>query len=319
MKYAEDSRGYDQDYLQQMRLAGYASVAGKMAELGFVADAVAAYGEALAIDREISPTARRMINNRGRGRAPMPRGDQPDARRDQGRRAQGDARSSPRRRQGRREAGREARRNRRRRRAAGPRKTGKAEAAVDLMVLIHPRLLDKARIRSLLAESIGVPGKGAMPPERAEQLAATARCARGPAQGAPRRPLGRDRGGPGRAGAARSGADRLRRSTGLSPWSTGPRWRPCPRAARANSRQRAAAARQVPLWLVARAAGERQPGSERIRPRPDRSEARAIEAARRQADNTAMMAMLREQGEQSLDARRPPRRPRPSGPGCSRP
>ena len=206
-----------------------------------------------------------------RAGAPLPRGDQPDARQPQGRRAQGDARSSPRRRQARREGGR-GRGETGAPPAAGPRKTGKAEEAVDLMVLIHPRLLDKARIRSLLAESIGVPGKGAMPPERAEQLAATARRSSLCESSTPtisrsrsRRPWSRL--GPGRSGADDSGA-RPARVPGRPDPAGGPA-----RGARANSRQRAAAARQVPLWLVARACRRRQPGSERIRLGADRLEA----------------------------------------------
>ena len=69
--------------------------------------------------------------------------------------------------------------------------------------------------------------------------------------------------------------------------------------ARANSRQRAEAARQLPLWVVARACGKHG-DSARSRVAADKLAARAIEAARRQSDNHALMAMLRERGDLAL-------------------
>ena len=72
-----------------------------------------------------------------------------------------------------------------------------------------------------------------------------------------------------------------------------------PEGARANSRQRAQATRQLPLWVVARACGRRG-DSARQRVAADKLAARAIEAARRQSDNHALMAMLRERGDLAL-------------------
>ena len=57
------------------------------------------------------------------------------------------------------------------------------------------------------------------------------------------------------------------------------------------------AARQLPLWLVARACWKQVAW----RASGDRFAARAIEAARRQSDNRWALAMLREQGEQALE------------------
>ncbi len=64
MKNVEDTQGYSDDYIQQLTLLGWSSVANKMAELGFAADAVAAYGEALALDREIPASSSNYIGNR---------------------------------------------------------------------------------------------------------------------------------------------------------------------------------------------------------------------------------------------------------------
>ncbi len=75
---------------------------------------------------------------------------------------------------------------------------------------------------------------------------------------------------------------------------------PLPPGVKANARQRTEAARQVPLWLVARACWKHKgpidpPGF------ADKLAARAQEAAARQTDNQALMAMLREQGELALE------------------
>ncbi len=298
MKYAEDSRGYDPDYLQHMRLAGWASVAGKMAELSLAAEAVAAYGEALNIDRDIAPGSPN-YNNREevvrRCREGISR--TLDGIKDDELKGTLDRLLA---------AGKDDRAKATTKGANAapsvipvPRKSKKVESAVDLMVLVHPRLLDKARIRSLLAESIGVAGKGAVPPERAEQLAAAAGSLESLRKEHPddlsvaiaEALVALGQSDPGRTAPA---LDRLVALVEKTPLEE------LPEGARANSRQRAQAARQIPLWLVARACGERQPGTDRLRAAADKLRARAIEAARRQADNTAMMAMLREQGEQAL-------------------
>jgi tetratricopeptide (TPR) repeat protein len=70
-----------------------------------------------------------------------------------------------------------------------------------------------------------------------------------------------------------------------------------PPAARANSRQRAEARKQLGLWLVARACWK----LESARDAGDRLAERALEAARRQADNRWSQAMLREWGQAELD------------------
>ena len=78
-----------------------------------------------------------------------------------------------------------------------------------------------------------------------------------------------------------------------------------PPGAAANSRQRAEAARQIPLWLVARLSWARASSIEagkkelaaRLKEASDRLASRAIDAAARQSDNRWTLAMLREQGQ----------------------
>ncbi len=240
---ADASSVYDQEYAQQMRLQGLHTVAGKLAELGFVADAINCYGEALALDREIGVTTYNYIGNReqivrqcreGISRSlDGLKGDELKATLDRllvARKAgPAQAKAKP-----------------------GGKAAKKPEAAVDLMVLVHPHLLDKARVRSLLAESIGVPGQAAVPAERTEQLAAAARSLETLRKEHPDDlsvaiaealvALGLP--DPGRIDPA---LDRLEALVNKAPLE------PLPEGARPNSRQRAAAGRQVPLWLVARA------------------------------------------------------------------
>ncbi len=69
---------------------------------------------------------------------------------------------------------------------------------------------------------------------------------------------------------------------------------------RANARQRAVAARQIPLWLVARACWN-QEKSDKSAELAEMFAKCALEAARRQTDNTFYLAMIREQGERALE------------------
>jgi hypothetical protein len=93
-----------------------------------------------------------------------------------------------------------------------------------------------------------------------------------------------------RAGPALERLNRPVENTPLEPLSPG---------VRANARQRAEAARQVPPWLVARACRQHATTDD-LRAMADRLSSRALEAARRQNDNQALLAMLREQGELAL-------------------
>ena len=88
---------------------------------------------------------------------------------------------------------------------------------------------------------------------------------------------------------------------------------PLPPAAGPTARQRAEAARQIPLWLVARAC-EKQ-SSAAMHELADRLAARALEAARRQTDPAPGHAP---RAGPACPRTSRPRRPRPPGAGCSR-
>ena len=75
---------------------------------------------------------------------------------------------------------------------------------------------------------------------------------------------------------------------------------PVPAGARANARERAQAAAQIPLWLVARACRNHS-SSTAVQAFAARFAARALEAARRQDDRLWLLAMLREQGQLAFD------------------
>ncbi len=163
------------------------------------------------------------------------------------------------------------------------------DQALDLVTLIHPRELDLASVRSLLAESIAASDR--------EQLAALA----GPLEAL--RQAHPDDLSVATATALQllASADSSRALTALerlnalvekSPLE------PLPPGTRPNARQRTEAARQLPLWLVARACVQdpRAP----VQPITERLSARALEAAARQADPRWLLAMLREQGERAF-------------------
>lgn len=174
-----------------------------------------------------------------------------------------------------------------------PNRKGRAaqrDQALDLLMVVYPRELDGATLRSLFADSLAACD--------ARQLAAldgsldSLRKAHlddfSVAIAVALKEL--VTGDMSRIGSA---LDRLGRLIELNPLE------PLPQGARANARQRAEAAPQVPLWLVTRACWK-QGSSGPLHELGDRLAALAIEAAGRQADNHVLLAILREQGELAL-------------------
>jgi hypothetical protein len=159
-----------------------------------------------------------------------------------------------------------------------------------MVTLIHPRELDTAAVRSLLAESLSACDAGqlaalaapleALRKSHPDDLSvAIASVIHSLASSDP--------------GSSLSAPERLSILVDKSPLE------PLPPGTRPNARQRAEAARQVPLWLVARACSK--DSSAQIRAISDRLAARALEAAARQTDPRWLLAMLREQGQRALD------------------
>ncbi len=179
----------------------------------------------------------------------------------------------------------------------GSSKPRKDEPFLDMMVLAHPRDLAKARVRSLFAEAVtAAPAKQRDGEKSDDQLAAALEEARKKHPEdlglaiceALRAMAGND---PARQAPAVARLVGLLEKTPLEALGAGER---------ADARQRALAARQIPLWLVARACWS-------MKDDPDAAKLaelvapRALEAARRQTDNTFYLAMVREQGERALE------------------
>jgi hypothetical protein len=165
-----------------------------------------------------------------------------------------------------------------------------AAQIIDLMTIVHPRDLDRALVRSLLAESFeaasalelaGLLGPidslhGARPAELSVAICFALHALAG-------NDAGRIRG-------ALEELARLVEQTPLAPLADG---------VKANARERAEAAQQLPLWLVARAC--RRHADSAVVAHGDRFAARALEAARRQDDRVWQLAMLREEGQLAFD------------------
>ena len=179
---------YPDGYLSQLKMQALATAADKLLELGFAADAVLLYNQAIALSAELAPDAPRyFVNNDGSGgyfnqgltRA-MEAVTPADLAASLSRllQAEEDPKAGA--------AGTSSKPTAGPRSAGGAGKSKKDEPFLDMMMLAHPRTLDKARVRSLFAEAVtAAPGKGAGRGERA-------RCAlggaRSRAQEAPRRP-----------------------------------------------------------------------------------------------------------------------------------
>ncbi len=179
----------------------------------------------------------------------------------------------------------------------GPKPPKPRDQALDLVLMIYPSELDKARVRSLLAESLAACD--------ARQLAAL-----DPAMELLRKAHPGDL-SVAIAGALRAlaGDDPLRAETAIQRLlqlleETPPG--PHPDGDRPGARDRALAARLIPLYVVARACSKQS--SAATRALGDRLAARAFEAAARQSDKRWMLAMLREQGQDRAGARRHCRR-----------
>ena len=171
--------------------------------------------------------------------------------------------------------------------------------SLDLMVIVHPKELDKAAVRSLLADAIATPSvKPASPGDAKarDQLAASLEAAR------ERHPddlsisvaealLALTSSDAKRIASALDRLDVLTEKSPLEPLTDG---------VKANARQRVEAARQIPLWLVARACFK-QRDSANLKQIAAKLAARAQEAAGRPSENQILMAMLREQGELALE------------------
>ncbi len=321
-RYEDSANLYNVEYIQQMKLRALAAVGDKLTELDFAVDAVSIFGQALALEREIPLSSPNYIGDR---EAVVLR-----CREGLNRVLAGlkkvDLTGSLRRMIAVENAGAvlpEARRVADQER--GVRKVRKTGPAVDLMVLVHPLELDKAEVRSLLAEAIAGPEGAPLAPDRLQELEALIQ----PLE-ALRKAHPEDFSvaiaevlvvmGIGDSKRIEAALDRLVSLVDKTPLE------PMLEGARANSRQRAQAGQQLPLWVVARAcathgdaarltavaekleAQRRRGGSQTVRqPRPDGH------APRARRPGPGRRRPTRRRGRLDPDARDPHRAPRPQG------
>ena len=171
--------------------------------------------------------------------------------------------------------------------------SSKSEPAVDLVMLVQPRVLSEAAVTSLFQMAVNTAGEN----EKGTSILEKARAGLGK--------LRED----GAADLSVYVADALvafaekepqRRADSLSRLVELVESTPLDsleKSARPNARQREQAARQMALWLVAHEAMK----DESTRTAGERLATRALEAARRQTDNTWALAMLRQRGHQALE------------------
>ncbi|HQU42837.1 MAG TPA: hypothetical protein PK867_08490, partial [Pirellulales bacterium] len=258
---------YDPNYAAYQRIQSGMALGTQLIELGYAADAAKIYNDLLA-DGESFEQARIIYGNVEQfkqqveqGLAKAMQGLKPD-----GLRRAVDALLKP--------AGKEA----------------GDEAAVDLMLMVQPRDLARAELTSMLAgvlKSAGsVPDAQELANSRVKQLvsdhprdfsvqiAAVLEALAG-----------------GKADPISAAVERLQKLVAETPLEE------LPDGTRANARQRAEAARQIGLWLVARECVKQEP----LRDAGDKFAERALQAARRQLDAVYALAMLRERGQAELD------------------
>ena len=276
----EAPSGYVEEYATQLRMQKVANSARELRDLGYPADAAGLYAKALEILRGISPdTPYWYIGDRASIKTEYEQGldssieelnpaDLID------RLAQRLA-DQP--------QARDARKTR----------MAKNDDVVDVSLILNPRDIDRVAIRSLLEDSIAAAAKGdtkawsdltalllsaqAKHPEDLSVAVTAALSALSDHDSSQIEPALKR---------LLEVADKL----GLEPLSEGQR---------ANSRQRLAAARLLPIWLAARAAGKHKDAA-RFQDLAGRLAEIALEAARRQSDNLVLLAMRREQGELAL-------------------
>ncbi len=276
--------GYTDEDIKMYRRFGLPKVADSLVELGFAADAVPLYSEALALDDEVgtdlpaflqtTPPEDRPRRIRAGFRTAMERMTHQDLAPVAGRAIKGatgeEKGTAP---------------------AAELKRVKPSALAIDLEMIVYPRELENASVRSLVAESLSActAGQLAVLDEPLEKLRKAHLADLSVAITMALRAL---------ASNDKKQIERafdqladLVEKTPLEPLAEG---------VRANSRQRASAALQIPLWIVARAC-RRHEGPPRLTTIVEKLADRALEAARRQLDNLVYLVMIRERGEGALE------------------
>jgi lipopolysaccharide biosynthesis regulator YciM len=288
--------GYPVGYVEQMKMVALGTAASKLHEMGFAADAVSLYNQSLALSREIPPGSAMYIGDT-KGMVRRYRDGLTRALEDlkpedlavsltRTLSGQAQAQASPNSGSGKSESTPAA-------------STKDGGEVLDLMVMVHPRELDKATVRSLVADAIELPRatpSQAVGKTSDRELAVAIEAAR------QKHPhdlsvaiadtlIALNSSDSKRIETTVDRLGQLVEKTPLDSLADG---------TKANARQRIEAARQVPLWLVARACWK-QKDAVALHKFAAKLAARALEAAGRQTENQLLMAMLREQGQLALD------------------
>jgi tetratricopeptide (TPR) repeat protein len=165
-----------------------------------------------------------------------------------------------------------------------------AKKQVELLLVVNPREIDKALVRSLLASALEQAGREPATLARMKtRLDEAAKAQPGDFEVQIARALADCQGGdPGLIASAAAALDRLTDETPLASLAPG---------AQATTRQADEAARRLGLWLVARVCWNHDSTFEA----GDRLASKALDAARRQADPHWALAMLRERGLKAIE------------------
>lgn len=260
-----DDNGYDANYAAYRRVETRAAIGEELLQLGYAADATKVLDELLA-DRESLELARNFggdyaVQRAERGMAKaMERLKPADVRRAI------ETLLDP------------------------PGEVRVDEPAVDLVLMVQPRSLARAEITSMLARALK--SAEADPEFRAKADAKVkALLADYPLDCSVQIAAALVAFAGGQEDEIAAAVGRLQKLIGETPLEE------LPDGARANARQRAEAARQIGLWLVARECLQR----ESLRAAGALMAERALAAARRQVDPIYSLAMLRERGQAELD------------------
>ena len=170
---SDNNMSYPDGYLEQMRMQSLGSAANELLKLGFAADAVTLYNESIALAKDIPADSPNYIGNREaliqqqrEGLTRALEGLQPeDLASSVTRMIASSENTGP---------------NKTADTKGGFSETKKGDPLLNLVVLVHPRELDKATIRSLVADTIASSGRASSPDElkARDQLAATFEASR---------------------------------------------------------------------------------------------------------------------------------------------
>lgn len=255
---------YDVNYAAYQRIRTRLSIGQQLVELGYVADAAKTYNDVLA-DKESFELAQRFGGRNYQQQAEQGLAKATENLKSDDLRRAINSLLSP------------------------PEEAGHDQPAVDLLLMVQPRDLSQAELTSMLARVLKAAEASA---ELRAEAEAKAKVLVGdyPQDFSVQIAAALSALAVGQQDQIAAAIERLQKLTSETPLEE------LAEGVRPNSRQRAEAARQIGLWLVARECLKR----DSLGDAADKLAERAMQAARRQLDPIYALAMLREQGETEL-------------------